>query len=100
MTFLYALWLLFAGFFFYMAYICWQQAKDDIRPFNIRERYQSEGSANPEGLENANEVFVAEFNAYLHKMNEHNRKRMEAAAIGFFIAGVISVISLLPLFLG
>ncbi|MBN2556892.1 MAG: hypothetical protein JXA97_13210 [Anaerolineales bacterium] len=100
MTFLYALWLLFAGFFFYMAYICWQQAKDDIRPFNLRERYQNEVAPKTGGLENANEVFVAEFNAYLQKMNAHNRKRMEAAAIGFFIAGVISVISLLPLFLG
>lgn len=92
MTYLYPLWLFFSAFFFYMGYISWRQSQQGIRSFNIRKRDQPEPA--PETLEEANKVFVEEFNNYLATMNDHNKRRLRASSIGFFIAGVVSMVSM------
>ncbi len=38
MTTLYILWLFFAAFFLYFAYLNWRQSREDIREFTIRNR--------------------------------------------------------------
>jgi hypothetical protein len=101
MTYLYVVWLFFSAFFFYFSYINWRQSTEGIRPFRFRERsdYSGTEEADPE-LHKANITFVNDFNGYLESINKHNRSRQRAAAIGFFIAGVISMASLFILLYG
>jgi hypothetical protein len=98
MTYLNIFWLFFSAFFFYFAYINWRQSNENIRPFKFRERnsYSGTEKIDPE-LEEANRNFVHDFNGYLESINTHNRSRKRAAAIGFFIAGLISMASLFTL---
>ncbi|MCK4791478.1 MAG: hypothetical protein KAV87_47540 [Desulfobacteraceae bacterium] len=101
MTYLYVVWLFFSAFFFYFAYINWRQSAEGIRPFRFRDRspYSGTEEVAPE-LHQANIDFVDDFNAYLESINKHNSSRQRAAAIGFFIAGVISMASLFVLLFG
>jgi len=96
--FLYVLWLLFAAIFFYLGYVSWQQSQEELRPFAIRERDHEVRLDAGEGGAQSGEAFVAEFNAYLEQINAQNSKRLKASAVAYFIAGVLSVISLLPVF--
>jgi len=101
MTYLYIVWLFFSAFFFYFAYINWRQSTEGIRPFKFRERSSHSGKeeTDPE-LDKANINFINDFNAYLESVNKHNSSRQRAAAIGFSIAGVISLASLFILLFG
>ena len=95
MATLYILWLFFAAFFFYFAYLNWRQSMEDIREFNIRNRDPDTQAAGPEaGLSEANLEFTQDFNRYLESANQHNRSRHRAAAIGYAIAGAVSLISM------
>lgn len=96
MTYLYPIWLFFAAFFLYFAYVSWRQSTDEIRPFVIRKR-GPEGqpaSETDQGLSKANQDFVREFNEYLASVNKHNRARQRAAAVGYAVAGVVALISM------
>ena len=94
MTALYPIWLFFAAFFFYFAYMHWRQSTEDIREFKIRDR-ESGGSEPPQvDLKEANQTFVEEFNRYLASVNKHNRLRHRSAAIGYAISGVVALISM------
>ncbi len=93
MDFLYPLWLFFSALFFYFAYIHFRQATQDIRQFTIRDRGGNPGEAGRE-LAKANTEFVTDFNSYLSVVNQHNRNRHRAEAVGFFIAGVTALFSM------
>ncbi len=95
MATLYILWLFFAAFFFYFAYLRWRQSGDDIREFKIRNRDPDTQDAGPEaGLSKANLEFAQDFNRYLETTNQHNRSRHRAAAIGYTVSGVVALISM------
>ena len=95
MTYLYPIWLFFAAFFFYSAYIHWREGEQEIRPFTIRQRDtpQGGGKADPV-LADANKQFVGEFNAYLEGMNRLYKSRHRSAAIGYILAGVICLLAM------
>ncbi len=96
MTIVYLVWLLFAAIFYYYAYVHWRQSGEDLRPFRFRERGPSpEAGEGESGLEMANVDFAHDFNMYLQKVNDLNRARNRASAVGFFVAGSVSVLSLL-----
>jgi len=99
MIFLYIIWLLFAAVFLYLAYATWQQSQDDLRPFSLRERDREISLPKTGEGDQTGEAFVAEFNSYLEKINSQNRKRLQASAVAYFIAGIISIINLIPMFL-
>ena len=95
MTTLYILWLFFAAFFFYFAYLHWRQSTDDIREFIVRNRDPDTQDEGPEaGLSQANLAFAQDFNRYLESANHRNRSRHRAAAIGYTVSGVVSLISM------
>ncbi len=95
MTTLYVLWLFFAAFFFYFAYLHWRQSGDDIREFKIRNRDPDTQDAGPEAdISQANLDFAQDFNRYLESANQHNRSRHRAAAIGYAVSGAVALISM------
>jgi hypothetical protein len=95
MAYLYPIWLFFAAFFFYSAYIHWRETGQEIRPFSIRQRDtpQADIAVDPV-LAEANKTFVGEFNAYLSGMNRLNKSRHRAAAVGYVLAGVICLLAM------
>jgi hypothetical protein len=95
MATLYVLWLFFAAFFLYFGYINWRQSKEDIREFQIRNRDPNAQDAPPEAsLSQANLDFTQDFNRYLDSVNQHNRSRHRAAAIGYTISGFVALVSM------
>lgn len=86
---LYPLWLIFAAVFLTFAYQHWRLAQQDIRPFRLREQ---EGSG-PAG--EALKDFVHDYNQYLETVNAVNRGRNRVAMIGYFVAGLIALLSLI-----
>ena len=95
MTILYVLWLFFAAFFLYFAYLNWRQSSEDIREFQLRNRDPNAQDAVPEAsLSQANLNFSQDFNRYLDTVNQHNRSRHRAAAIGYTISGAVALISM------
>lgn len=89
MTFLYLLWLIFAAIFFYFGWTSWQNMKSEIRPFKVREGEGGEGEG---GLDPA---MSTDFNQYLAKINKENHARNRNATVAYFIAGGISLFSLI-----
>ncbi len=95
MATLYILWLFFAAFFFYFAYLNWRLSGEDIREFKIRNRDPDTQDAEPKAnLSQANIEFSQDFNRYLETVNQHNRSRHRAAAIGYTVSGVVALISM------
>jgi hypothetical protein len=95
MAVIYPIWLFFAAFFLYFAYVHWRQSGQDIRQFTIRNRNPETEGEDPEaGLSQANLDFAQDFNRYLDSVNEGNRSRHRAAAIGYAVAGVVALISM------
>ncbi len=95
MTTLYILWLFFAAFFLYFAYLNWRQSREDIREFSIRNRDPDAQAAGPAAeISQANRDFSQDFNRYLDSVNQHNRSRHRAAAIGYTVSGAISLLSM------
>ena len=95
MTTLYVLWLFFAAFFLYFAYLNWRQSREDIREFKIRNRDPDTQDTPPEAnLSQANLDFSQDFNRYLDSVNQHNRSRHRAAAIGYTISGAVALVSM------
>jgi Flp pilus assembly protein TadB len=95
MTTLYILWLFFAAFFLYFAYLNWRQSREDIREFTIRNRDPDAQATGPAAeISQANRDFSQDFNRYLDSVNQHNRSRHRAAAIGYTVSGAISLLSM------
>jgi hypothetical protein len=94
--------LFFAAFFLYFAYLNLRQSKEDIREFTIRNRDPETQDAGPEAdISQANLDFAQDFNRYLGSVNQHNRSRHRAAAIGYTVSGAVALISMgMLLFLG
>lgn len=94
-TYLYPLWLFFTAFYLYFAYVNWRQSSEDIRQFTIRDRNPDAQDQTPEsGLSQANIEFAHDFNRYIGSVNQHNRSRYRAAAVGYFISALIALASL------
>lgn len=95
MAALYPIWLFFAAFFLYFAYLHWRQSQEDMRQFAIRSREpDAEGAPAEAGISQANLDFAQDFNRYLDSTNKVNRSRHRAAAIGYLISGVMALVSM------
>jgi hypothetical protein len=95
MAAIYPVWLFFAAFFLYFAYVHWRQSGEDIRQFTIRNRDPETQAEGPEaGLSQANLDFAQDFNRYMDSVNQHNRSRHRAAAIGYGVAGLVALASM------
>ena len=95
MSALYPVWLFFSAFFLYFAYVHWRQSSQDIRHFTVRNRDPEKQDQGPETeLSEANREFAQDFNRYLDTVNQHNRSRHRAAAIGYAISGIVAMASM------
>lgn len=95
MAALYPLWLFFAAFFLYFAYVHWRQSGEALRKFEIRNRDPETQDQGPEaGLTQANIDFANDFNRYLETVNQSNQSRHRAAAIGYLISGLVAMASM------
>lgn len=89
------IWFIFAAVFAYLAYMQWRLSQETLRPFHLRDRgpLDSEGKAPALTAEQ-----IEEFNQYLESMNARNKRNHTAAAAGFFIATVISLITMVLMY--
>jgi len=95
MSALYPVWLFFSAFFLYFAYVHWRQSSQDIRHFAVRDRDPEKQDKGPEAeLSEANLEFAKDFNRYLDSVNQHNRSRHRAAAIGYAVSGIVAMASM------
>lgn len=85
---LYPLWLIFAAVFFTFAYQHWRLGQQDVRPFRLREHEES-GKAG-EVIKD----FVDDYNRYLEAVNDINRNRSRVAMVGYLVAGLLALLSL------
>jgi hypothetical protein len=89
---LYPIWLFLSAIFFYFAFVHWRESRISIRPFRHREHAGQAGKA--AGAERLLRDFVEDFNRYLEVVNTQNKSRNLAAAGGYFVAGLVSLISM------
>jgi hypothetical protein len=95
MASLYPIWLFFSAFFLYFAYTHWRQSQEDIRQFTIRNREPDAQGEKPEAaISQGNLDFAQDFNRYLDSVNQHNRSRHRAAAIGYAVSGIVALVSM------
>lgn len=85
-------WIILASVYFYLAFIHWRYANEDIRAFHLHEN-KSE-SADTESSELI-KSFVTDFNLYLERANRQNRLKHRGATIGYAVAGILAVASLI-----
>ncbi|MBN1267739.1 MAG: hypothetical protein JXA25_19770 [Anaerolineales bacterium] len=88
-------WAIFAAVFFYLGYAHWRNAQQTIRPYQMRGTDSGEEvqATNPEV-----EEYLEGFNKYIDGLNDHFRKHNNASAVGYFVAGITSLISMILFF--
>ena len=100
MAIIYPIWFIFAAVFLYLAYTQWRLAQDPLRPFYMREnRTETVMTEDGKAVEQLNTTGVEEFNKYLEMVNARNKKHYTAAAVGYFVASAISLISMFLMFI-
>jgi len=92
MTVIFPIWLLLAAIFSYLAYMQWRLSQESLRTFVFRDR--EEGEENQEGSQELTRETVQEFDSYLEMLNYRNQKHNQMAAIGFFVAVFLSLVSM------
>lgn len=85
-------WFLIAAFFTYLAYVHWRMAQSPLREFVFRDR-DEKGEQPSEGGELSPEL-IKDFNKYLEKTNKEFQSRNQRAAIWYFVAAFVAVLSL------
>ncbi len=85
-------WAIFAAVFFYLGYAHWRNAQESVRPYQMRggDSHDQESEMPPE-VEN----YLEGFNQYVTGLNDHFRKHNNSSAVGYFIAGFTSLISMI-----
>jgi len=83
-------WAVFAAVFFYMGYAHWRNAQQSIRPYQVRDSSDADPAVKPEL-----EAYLEGFTKYVDGLNDHFKKHNNASAVGFFIAGIASLISMI-----
>lgn len=91
MNLIFPIWFILAAIFAYLAYMQWRLSQEPLRTFHFRERGKDEADAESPEL---NRETVVEFNNYLEMINFRNKKNHQMAAIGFFVAVFLSLVSM------
>jgi hypothetical protein len=91
MNLIFPIWFILAAIFAYLAYMQWRLSQEPLRTFHFRKR----GKEETEGEEpEINRETIVEFNSYLEMINFRNKKNHQMAAIGFFVAVFLSLVSM------
>lgn len=91
MTVIFPIWLLLAAIFSYLAYMQWRLSQESLRTFVFRDRESGEGG---EASQELTRETIEQFNNYLEMLNYRNQKHHQTAAIGFFVAVFLSLVSM------
>jgi hypothetical protein len=95
MQLLFPVWFFLSAIFFYLAYAHWRLGKQSLRMFRTRPPAgagrRTRGAA---GVSQPLDEFATDFNKYLEAINEQMRGQNLAAASGYFIAGLLALISM------
>ncbi|MFN2148307.1 MAG: hypothetical protein ACK2T2_07925 [Anaerolineales bacterium] len=93
---IFPIWFILAAIFAYLAYMQWRLSQEGLRTFSFRNRdgQQAEGDPN----EPLTRETIQEFNNYLEMINFRNKKHHQSAAIGFFVAVFLSLVSMFLMF--
>ena len=94
-TIIFPIWFLLAAIFAYLAYMQWRLSQEPLRTFAFRDRDKEPGEAESEEL---SKKTIADFNNYLEMINFRNQKHHQMAAIGFFVAVFLSIVSMFLVF--
>ncbi len=91
MNLIFPIWFILAAIFAYLAYMQWRLSQEPLRTFHFRNRGKED--AGDESSE-VNRETIVEFNNYLEMINFRNKKNHQMAAIGFFVAVFLSLVSM------
>ncbi|MEX0787922.1 MAG: hypothetical protein WD906_02320 [Anaerolineales bacterium] len=85
MPVLFPTWLILAAVFFYLAYSSYRAGQQSPRRFRLRGKGKG---GNAELRE-----FAEDFNHYLDALSAQLKSQSQVAALGYFLVGVLSLIS-------
>jgi hypothetical protein len=98
---IFPIWFIFSAVFLYLAYTQYKQSQDPLRPFYMREnRTETVMTEDGKAVEQLTASGVEEFNKYLEMANSRNKKHYTAAAVGYFVASAISLVSMFLMTMG
>jgi hypothetical protein len=69
----------------------WRLSQEPLRTFHFRDRAKEDAGEQSEELKRET---IVEFNNYLEMINFRNKKNHQMAAIGFFVAVFLSLVSM------
>jgi len=92
---IFPIWFILAAIFAYLAYMQWRLAGEPLRTFAFRDRDRVPGE---EESEEITKKTIDDFNNYLEMVNFRNQKHHQMAAIGFFVAVFLSLVSMFLVF--
>ncbi len=91
MQLIFPIWFILAAIFAYLAYMQWRLSQEPLRTFHFRKRGREEMDEESPELDRET---IVEFNNYLEMINFRNKKNHQMAAIGFFVAVFLSLVSM------
>jgi len=92
---IFPIWFILAAIFAYLAYMQWRLSGEPLRTFAHRDRDREPGEAESDEL---TKKTIEDFNNYLEMLNFRNQKNHQMAAIGFFVAVFLSLVSMFLIF--
>lgn len=96
--FLTIVWSVFAILFIMLGLYHWNTSKRDIPPFQLSERPLSNKATIiilGKDIDQPIKDFVKDFNAHLDKQNKSSHDQNRNSALGFFIASLASILSII-----
>lgn len=92
---IFPIWFILAAIFAYLAYMQWRLSSEPLRTFAFRDRDREPSEAESEEI---TKKTIDDFNNYLEMVNFRNQKHHQMAAIGFFVAVFLSLVSMFLVF--
>jgi hypothetical protein len=84
-------WFVISGLFAYLAYWHYRESETPLRKFAIRERDDGDVS---ESDKDVGRGVIEDFNRYLETINLKNQTKNRRAAIWYFMAAFVAILSL------
>ncbi len=94
-TVIFPIWFILAAIFAYLAYMQWRLSVEPLRTFAHRDRDREPGESESDEI---TKKTIDDFNNYLEMINFRNQKHHQMAAIGFFVAVFLSLVSMFLVF--
>lgn len=92
----YFVWLPLTVIFFYFSIIFWRYSRTPIRPFIFRKRAEAlQSEADDIPPESLSGDLTQDIDGFVKSVNDSNRIRYRVAALGFLIAGMNALVTIL-----